>query len=377
MKKGNITKRKKKNGDITYRISFMYKNERYSKTFSTRKACEAWEREVKNQVDQSGFYCECTKTLSDVIDEWWELDSDRLAPNTKAGYRSTIKKIKKYKIVKMEIAKIHYTDLQKFFNKLADQGNKKGTCETIKKILSHAFNLAIRSQYIEFNPLAYVKNKGEETKDPNKKQVLTQEELEEYMQYFKDGETFKFRSLYVLLAIGAYTGARISEALAIEWEDVDFYNNTITLDKKYERTEQVATTRMKTKASRATLPLVKPLKDILLEWRKENTHTLIICDESGKYLASNYAYWHFRSASKVLNIPFHFHMLRHGFGSLLMAKGVNVKDVQTLMRHSSIDTTLRTYIHTNEESLRDSMNSVFNTNYTKITQKGGDTMASN
>lgn len=377
MKKSNITKRTKKNGDVAYTIAFMYKNMRFKRTFTTKKACEAWEREVKNQVDKTGFYSECSKTLSDMIDEWWKLDSDALAPNTREYYKSTIRKIKSHKISKMLINQISYADLQKFFNELAKEGNNKGTCINVKKVLSHAFKLAITNQYIQFNPLAYVKNKGKATKDCDAKQTITPEEFDSLTSYFLDKGTFSARSIVMLLYIGAYTGARITEALAVEWDDVDFTNNTITLDKKLERLEKVATTRMKTKGSKATLPLPDPLKQVLLEWRNENSHTLICCKEDGSYFSDAYVQRQFKSAGERLGFSFHFHMLRHGYGSLLVAKGVNIKVVQTLMRHSNITTTMNTYVHSNQEAQRDAINDVFNMNYPKITPKGGDVMRGN
>lgn len=369
MKKGNITKKTKKNGETSYTIQFMYRNARYKKTFSTKKACEAWEREVKNQVDKTGFYSECTKTLTDMIDDWWKLDSDSLAPNTRLYYETTIKKIKKYSISKMKVNQITFADLQELFNQLAKDGNNKGTCTNVKKVLSHAFKLAINNQYIQFNPLAYVKNKGKETKDKNAKQTLTQDEFEAICSYFLDNGTFIDKSLYVLLFIGAFTGARISEALAVEWDDVDFINNTISLNKKYERTEGVATTRMKTKGSEAVLTLAEPLKEVLTEWRKENRHSLICCNEKGGYISFEKAEHIFKNVSNSLGIKFHFHMLRHGFGSLLVAHGVNIKVVQMLMRHSNISTTMNTYVHTDQEAQKNAIEDVFNTNYPKITPK--------
>ena len=41
-----------------------------------------------------------------------------------------------------------------------------------------------------------------------------------------------------------------------------------------------------------------------------------------------------------------FHSLRHDTGSLLCASGVNVKTVQSLMRHSDVNLTMSIYSHT-------------------------------
>lgn len=51
-----------------------------------------------------------------------------------------------------------------------------------------------------------------------------------------------------------------------------------------------------------------------------------------------------------------FHRLRHSFGSNLIRAGANVKAVQLLMRHSSIQTTLNIYAHLLDGDLLDSVN---------------------
>ena len=43
--------------------------------------------------------------------------------------------------------------------------------------------------------------------------------------------------------------------------------------------------------------------------------------------------------------PTHFHALRHGSASLLLADGVNAKVIQELLGHSSVQITLALYSH--------------------------------
>ena len=47
---------------------------------------------------------------------------------------------------------------------------------------------------------------------------------------------------------------------------------------------------------------------------------------------------------------FHFHTLRHTYTSNLLSGGAKPKDVQELLGHSSVNTTMNVYAHATRES---------------------------
>ena len=48
-----------------------------------------------------------------------------------------------------------------------------------------------------------------------------------------------------------------------------------------------------------------------------------------------------------------FHDLRHTAGSLLLAQGVNIKQIQEFLGHADVTTTLNIYTHTDEEAKKE------------------------
>ncbi|MDE6208426.1 MAG: tyrosine-type recombinase/integrase [Lachnospiraceae bacterium] len=62
-----------------------------------------------------------------------------------------------------------------------------------------------------------------------------------------------------------------------------------------------------------------------------------------------------RSEKKVEDLEnFHFHMLRHTFTSNLLSGGAAPKDVQELLGHSDVSTTMNIYAHASREAKRTS-----------------------
>lgn len=155
----------------------------------------------------------------------------------------------------------------------------------------------------------------------------------------------------------AATGIRISEALGLKWEDVDFQSKQINLRRVFVSDRVVE--KMKTEDSEAPVPLTDLLAKHLRAWhgdtmyrrpgdwvfpstrskgKKPRSASILICD-------------HLRKATLAAGVPikkgqrFGFHNFRHGLASWLVNQGTDMKTVQGLLRHSSVTTTLGLYAH--------------------------------
>ena len=117
---------------------------------------------------------------------------------------------------------------------------------------------------------------------------------------------------------------------------------------------------MKTKSSKAIIPLAEPLKEVLLKWFERNPYNHVICDVNGRYIHCNVLKLAINKVSKLSSIDFHFHMLRHTFISNLANNGVSPQIAKELARHSNINTTMDIYTHINEEAQREAIKQVFN-----------------
>ena len=105
---------------------------------------------------------------------------------------------------------------------------------------------------------------------------------------------------------------------------------------------------LKSECSRTPVPIPRELALTLAAAVKEFGGVTVVANEAGQPSSP----WELQRAVRVarkkvkgLPVGFRYHDLRHYFASLLIASGLDVKVVQTRLRHASAMTTLNTYGH--------------------------------
>lgn len=370
-----VPSKKAKKG-YTYKVTFKYKENDITRTYSksgfiVKKDAQEHESMVKAQINQDGYLKKvCNDSLNKVFNDWLKVDSGLYALNTINLYKRIYNKYIYSTIGKEKIISLKYKDIQAFIN---ESNVSYDNCVAIKKVLNNVFKYAIKNEYIEKNPIAYI----EITKTKEKKEINNYLSLEEYNMIIEklNHGSFYARALSIAISIGYHTGLRISEIFALNKSDIDFINDTITVNKQLleregKNKDLKIKTKLKTSSSNSVLPLVPTLKEILIEWFDINPYEKVVCNEEGYYLNPVSAQARVKKIASDLGIQgFHFHMLRHTLITNLYKSGVDVKTTQELARHSNINTTLNVYTHLEENSKKDTLNNVFEQIYSKNTPK--------
>lgn len=370
-----VPSKKAKKG-YTYKVTFKYKENDITRTYSksgfiVKKDAQEHESMVKAQINQDGYLKKvCNDSLNKVFNDWLKVDSGLYALNTINLYKRIYNKYIYSTIGKEKIISLKYKDIQAFIN---ESNVSYDNCVAIKKVLNNVFKYAIKNEYIETNPIAYI----EITKIKEKKEINNYLSLEEYNMIIEklNHGSFYARALSIAISIGYHTGLRISEIFALNKSDIDFINDTITVNKQLleregKNKDLKIKTKLKTSSSNSVLPLVLTLKEILIEWFDINPYEKVVCNEEGYYLNPVSAQARVKKIASDLGIQgFHFHMLRHTLITNLYKSGVDVKTTQELARHSNINTTLNVYTHLEENSKKDTLNNVFEQIYSKNTPK--------
>lgn len=154
---------------------------------------------------------------------------------------------------------------------------------------------------------------------------------------------------HTMIAMARFTGMRIGEILATKWSDVDFQRRQITVQRSIYRGELSSP-----KSNRIRhIPMTDVLLRILEPQQRESG--FIFEDNQGNPLTYDGATAALRRNCRRNGIrPVGWHLLRHTFGSHLVAKGVPIRAVQTLLGHSSIVMTER-YAHLAPSTLDDAI----------------------
>lgn len=166
-----------------------------------------------------------------------------------------------------------------------------------------------------------------------------------------------FRSVVLL---GAFAGLRAGEMVALRTQDVDFMRGVITPAIQYPGVP------LKTEMSKTPIPipheLALELNRVPTAWGSDH----LVVGAFGRPVTPTTVDVAFKRArATVVGLPdgFRVHDLRHYFASLLIASGLDVKVVQTRLRHASAKTTLDVYGHIwpdKDESARVAVASVLN-----------------
>lgn len=143
---------------------------------------------------------------------------------------------------------------------------------------------------------------------------------------------------------------RKGEALALTWDDVDFTKNEIFINHAA-RTDKnddgkVTIKSPKTRAGIRIVPMIQPLRDILMQFRKK-TGFVVVDNITGKPIHSDATYntmWrHIRNELDLKGYT--AHSFRHAVATLFIANGVDIKTTQTILGHSQASTTMNIYVH--------------------------------
>ena len=160
-----------------------------------------------------------------------------------------------------------------------------------------------------------------------------------------------------LTILVAATGIRISEAMGLKWDDIDYQSKQINLRRVWVKDTVVES--FKTEDSEAPVPLTDLLATHLRDWQRETVYgrpsdwVFASARSKGRTPRSSSVLTvdHLRPAAIAAGVKlkpgqrFGFHNFRHGLASWLVNKGTDVKTVQGLLRHSNVKTTLGLYAH--------------------------------
>ena len=372
-----------------------------------KKAVEEFARQFETQA-RNGMLMDGRKiTLKEFTDRWFEEYAiGKLQPGTIEKYKAEMYGKVLPVLGHLKLSELRPGNLNSFFLSMTKDGARKdgrkggyskGSIVKTRNVLSSTLRTATEWEIIDRNPLDKVHARAEDTAE--KLKFFTPEQAATFLCYIEKPYTVKTtghkrkddtgkeytvsnyeskkeipEQIRVLFILAIYAGLRKGELLALEWSDIDFDNDTVTVSKAVSVVagEQI-TKAPKTKNSRRVVSIphfltqrLKALKAARIKYRWEvrdywQGAEWVFIQDNGKQMSYSTPYSAFRDTIDRYNagkpvadhlpaIP--FHGLRHTSATLLIAGKQDVRTVSSRLGHAQASTTMNIYAHALQETDR-------------------------
>ncbi len=343
--------RRRKDGTLEKR--FTVNKVRYSVYAGNTKELAVKEQELRNQIKAGAYKKNRSITLDKYFGEWIERRKRTVKSNTIYIYTTCYNTNIKSYLGSKRIVDIERREIIELQGVLSEKLSPTSTNYMIT-LLNIIFNDAITDEIITRNPARKIKGVKEDKKaNESYHRALTKQEQADFMQALKGSYYYTF------IAFMLSTGMRVGEVGALTWQDIDYKNNVIHVNKtitKNENGNNIKGDSTKTDAGERDIPLNDTIKGILLEHKKTSdilpfltnnifTSTrgnIIHCEHINKEIKR--VLRELDQAGKHIE-PFTSHALRDTFATRYIEQGGSMQTLKTILGHSSITMTMDLYAH--------------------------------
>ena len=340
----------------------------YEIVYGGKKNAVLRENQIKLEIKNHTFVKNNNKTINDLMNEYLEYNKDKWSPKTYVSNVHWIDNINEsighihLQDLNVKILECFYSELKKLTKEIEDKETKekKTVPRYADKTIQHhyvlingALNKAIHWGYINYN----VNEKIEKPK-VRKKEIIcySPEEVTKLVKVLKN-ETIKYQAV-ILLALDS--GIRRSELTGLTWEDIDFKNGNIKINKSTQYTKELGVFEKETKSqtSDRIIYVSNTTLNILKKFKKEQTERKVKLGNkwgnSKRVFTTDFGFdMHPDTPSQILESVIKkynlkritFHALRHTSVSLMISKGIQVQIISKKAGHSSVQVTDSTYSH--------------------------------
>ncbi|WP_120900693.1 tyrosine-type recombinase/integrase [Helicobacter pylori] len=230
------------------------------------------------------------------------------------------------KITQEKIAKYHEETLKHY---------KKNTIHNLNANLKSFLAFCESERFIIKNPYFAIT-----LKNAKEAKAIEPFSLEEVKKIIENVPSLRLKAF---LVVAFFTGMRTGEQLALTWEDIDFNEKTITINKSLNELGQI--TSPKNKPSVREIDLLDPVEKILKELQaSECANKKFIFISMPK--RSSVFQKHFKKLLKALNLKDRkLYTTRHTFASLMLSHGEEAMWISKTLGHKDLNTTYKTYSH--------------------------------
>lgn len=263
----------------------------------------------------------------------------------------------------LRLDRITTAHIQKFINSLAQEGTNKHTGKGLsvktqklyKGFISDVYDFAARyyNMYLK-DPCKGVHTVKVETK---KREIYDLEEMQTLVNLLCEKAPLKYKVFFI---IAMFTGFRKGEILGLEWSDIDFENQVISINRTsvYSKEKGIITGTPKTENGYRSLKVNDEVMNAIRELKAEQDENIAKLGDAWHETDRLFTAWnglpmgpdtprHWlqkfckKEGLRYVNV----HSFRHFNATALIEFNCNVNQVSASLGHSDPTTTLNIYTH--------------------------------
>lgn len=344
---------------------------------STQKEADANAELIKLKLNKGMDIINDSMPFSSWADKWLSTKKKTVGESQGASYELHTAKLNEY-IGNISLKDIKTIHIQKIIDDYAEENphtgkpSSKRLLEVIKTTANQIFKMAIENRILDYNPAEYVRIPKSAPKE--QRRALT--ENEQQLIINAPDHQMKPMAMIMLLA-----GLRRGEAVALRWDDIDFDNETITVNKAVEFVDKKPIIKeTKTKAGTRIVYMQNILSEYLRSLPKKSN---IVCHFKGEMFTLDqfrHSWESFITTIDALsqgiskfspNFKHQLdnitpHMLRHTFATNMYLCGIDVLTAKEQIGHSNIETTLQIYTHITQSHAKEQMQKLNNASQMQV-----------
>ena len=307
-----------------HQVSFFnpVERRRIRKRFRVANEAKKYEEFIKAQFSANGLNASSAIKVSLLLKMY--LESNQMTKMRRIGLPLFLSFAETFG--DMQVMNVTRDDIIAWMERVKlERGFADRTMEGVKSNISPFFEFLVDTNVIRQNPFALVKIKASRS---NMKHVkLTEEEIKEVLQKVK---TVSPDLIYPVIYFLAQTAARLSEALRLKWDQINFENGTIHF--------------LQTKNGQDRL---NQMSQQLMEFLKNHSRKseFVFLNLQGEPWRIPQYRKQFQNVRREVGYPKHItnHGFRHSFAFNYLRQGGDMRQLQYILGHAKLEMTVDLY----------------------------------
>ena len=237
--------------------------------------------------------------------------------------------------------------IRNFLTKELESGVSKRSCRRRICSLKQFYQFLVKKGYVKENYFVLIETIKTDTKYPH---ALYREQIQAIFKANSERTDFLALRDQAILYLLYYTGIRAMELVGLQYPNVDFKNRHIRILGKGNKERYV--------------PFTEECRDVIKKYAEEVRPVLLnkalikkpnfILNNQGNPLTTRGLEYILDSIEKKTGsfVGLHPHILRHSFATHLLENGADLRVIQELLGHESINAT-QVYTHVTEEAMQE------------------------